>query len=187
MAKLWARLCSKASSILELGGNIGFYSVIGGKSARKTYTVVEPVPEAAAVLGTNLWRNKLSRIEVVEAAAIAGSNEHDVCLCLPEEGRAMRVGAHLKDGVKISKRSISRNIVVKGLPITQPIEGRDLIKIEAEGIEHELSTAAMPYIEQHKPAIVVEVLPESQKLAALIAGPDCCSPPAALPWTSLPG
>src|SRR5512134_4012426 len=170
LAELWARLCSKASSILEVGGNIGFYSVIGGKSARGTYTVVEPVPEVAAVLRTNLRRNTLSRIEVVEAAATAGSDEHDVCLCHPEEGRAMPVGAHLKDGVEVSQRSISKNIHVKGLPIAQLIEGRDLIKIDAEGIEHELLSAAMPYIEHHKPTIVVEVLPESEKLAALIAG-----------------
>jgi hypothetical protein len=34
--------------------------------------------------------------------------------------------------------------MVKGLPIAQLIKGRDLTKIDAEGIEHALLTAALP-------------------------------------------
>jgi FkbM family methyltransferase len=131
--------------------------------------VIEPVPGVAAVLRANLQRNGLSRVDVLEAAATPDPDEHDACLSLPDEGRAMLVGAHLREEVEISKRSISRDIMVKGLPIAQLIKGRDLIKIDAEGIEHALLTAALPYIEQHKPTIVVEVLPEAEKLAALIA------------------
>lgn len=169
LAGLWTDLCSKASSILEVGGNIGFYSVIGGKSAKGRYTVVEPVPEVAAVLRANLRRNGLSNVDVLEAAATPDPDEHDVCLSLPDEGRAMFVGAHLKEGVEISKRSIAQDIMVKGLPIAHLIKGCDLIKIDAEGIEHALLTAALPYIERNKPTIIVEVLPESEKLAALIS------------------
>ena len=169
LAKLWADLCSKATSVLEVGGNIGFYSVIGGKAAKGSYTVVEPVPEVAMTLRANLRRNGLSAVEVLEAAATTEADAHDACLSLPNEGRAMLVGAHLRGEVEISKRSISRTIMVKGLPIAHLIKGRDLIKIDAEGSEHALLAAALPDIGQHKPTIVVEVLPESEKLAALIA------------------
>src|SRR6478672_3281286 len=32
LADIWIRLCADARSVLEIGANIGFYSVIGGKA-----------------------------------------------------------------------------------------------------------------------------------------------------------
>jgi FkbM family methyltransferase len=169
LADVWARLCAEACNILEIGGNVGLYSVIGGKAARDVYTVVEPVPEVATILRANLRRNGLDRVEMIEAAAIPENEICDVCLNLPDEGRLAPVGAHLIRGVEIDDRNTLRQIQVKGLPFGGLAQGRDLIKIDAEGVEDALLAAAMHCIERNRPTLVIEVLPEAERLAQTIA------------------
>jgi FkbM family methyltransferase len=169
LADLWTRLCADASSVLEIGANIGFYSVTGGKARRGRYTAVEPVPEVAAVLRANLHRNHLDDIEVLEGAAIPHTTRRHVTLNVPDEQRAAPVGAHLAVGSEIAGRSSSRIATVDGFPMRQLAEGRDVIKIDAEGIEHALLTSIEALLRDQHPTLVLEVLPESAQLAAVIS------------------
>ena len=168
LADLWSRLCAEASSVLEIGANIGFYSVIGGKASRGRYTAVEPLPEVAAVLRANLRRNGLDRTEVLEGAAIQDATRRRVTLNVPDEQRAAPVGAHLTTDSEVAQRSSLRTITVDGFPMRELAEGRDVIKIDAEGIEHALLTSVMPLLVESRPTLVLEVLPESDHLAAVI-------------------
>ena len=54
VADVWISLCENSRSILEIGGNVGLFTVIGARATRGTYTVVEPVPEVTAILRDNL-------------------------------------------------------------------------------------------------------------------------------------
>ena len=56
-----------------------------------------------------------------------------------------------------------------GLPIARLAEGRDLIKIDAEGIEAELLRAIRPHLIAARPDLLIEVLPEASRLAALLS------------------
>ena len=165
---IWRELCSRSDSILEIGANVGLFSVVGGKSAKGRYTAVEPVPEVASVLRTNLHRNGLSNVEVLEGAVIPGANPCDVQLNVPDEGRSAPVGAHLVEGVEIHGRSQLRQLVVRGYPVGSLISGRDLVKIDAEGIEAELINSAKSIIISARPTLLLEVLPEAERLGALI-------------------
>ena len=169
VADIWVRLCQRAHSVLEIGGNVGLFSVIGGRAAVGPYTVIEPVPEVAAVLQKNLRRNGVAeRVELRQAAAIPDLVERDVVLNVPAENRAAPVGAHLVEGVEITARSSERHVTVRGLPIRDLMAGRDLIKIDAEGIEAELLTAGRDIVLSKKPDLLIEVLPEAHRLAALL-------------------
>lgn len=169
LAEIWADLCAKSRSVLEVGGNVGLYAVIGARAARGAYTVVEPVPEIARVLQANLARNGLAKVEVLQAAVIPGSQEQEVELNVPDEGTDNPVGAHLVTGSEITARSSQRVLKVKGYPFVQLLQGRDLVKIDAEGLEHALLAGAEQELKQHTPTLLVEVLPESSQLAAFIA------------------
>jgi FkbM family methyltransferase len=168
LAETWARLCQGARSVLEIGGNIGFYSVVGAKTSRGVYTVVEPVPQVVTVLRANLRRNGLERVEVLRGAAIPDEKRGLVALNVSDEGRAAPTGAHLMNGVEIGRRHSSGQLLVEGFPVMQLVQGRDLIKIDAEGIEHALLRASMRHLVQHGPTIVVEVLPGSNQLIDVI-------------------
>ena len=169
LADIWADLCSRSKAVLEIGGNVGLYSVLGGKTARGRYTVVEPHPHIAAVLRSNLRRNGIANVEVLEGAAIAEPLARTVSLNIPNEGRNAPTGAFLDADVEIVGRSTIRKIEVMGYPIEELLKGRDLVKIDAEGIEHALLRQAMPTLVKNRPTIIVEVLPDSSNLAHLLA------------------
>ncbi len=169
LADMWADLCARARSVLEVGGNVGLYAVIGGRAARGVYTVVEPVPEIARVLQANLTRNGLEQVELLQAAVIPGTQMQDVELNVPDEGTDNPVGAHLVVGSEVKARSSQRVRTVKGYPFVQLLQGRDLVKIDAEGLEHALLAGAEQALKESRPTLLVEVLPESPQLAAFIA------------------
>lgn len=170
LSDIWIQLCRQASSVLEIGGNIGLFTVIGGAVTRGQYTVVEPVPQVARVLATNLAMNGLAdRIELVQAAVVPATVARDVVLNIPAEGRDAPVGAHLVDGVEIIGRSTETMLTVHGVPFAELLEDRDLVKIDAEGIEAELLAAAHDTLVANGPTLCVEVLPEADRLGKRIA------------------
>ena len=167
--EVWTGLCRTARSVLEVGGNVGLFTVLGGRAAGGLYTVVEPVPEVAAVLRDNLRLNGIDRVEVLEAAAIAASAPAEMTLSIPTEGRAAPVGSHLVGDVEVSGRASARQIKVAGLPFAALFAGRDLIKIDAEGIEADLLGAVRDAIIRDRPTLMIELLPTATRLAALLA------------------
>ena len=168
MADVWETLCSTAKCIVEVGANVGLFTVLGGLATRGSYVAVEPVPEIADLLNRNIARNGLAgKIEVRQAAAIAASIESPVEINVPNEGRGAPVGAHLMERSEVSGRSRLRVIKVPDLPFKDLIEQADLIKIDAEGIEAELLQSGKDRIVRNRPTIVVELLPESNRQAAL--------------------
>ncbi len=154
VARVWAGLCAASGSVLEIGGNVGLFTVGGGSRAAGAYTVVEPVPANAATLRANLARNGLARVELLEAAVVPGEVRRDVVLNLPDEGRAMPVGAHLMEEVEIAGRAGKIRITVPGLPMRELAAGRDLIKIDAEGIEAALLAGIRPLLVAQRPTLM---------------------------------
>jgi FkbM family methyltransferase len=169
VADVWQSLCERASHILEVGGNVGLFSVIGGHATRGTYIVAEPVPQVAEALRRNLQRNGIACVDVREVAVVPGTAVRDVSLNIPDEGRLAPVGAHLLDDVEVSGRSSLAVLVVQGMPFRMLMQGCDVIKIDAEGIEMELLRDARDMIAAARPTMMIEVLPEATQLGAFLA------------------
>ncbi|HET7883638.1 MAG TPA: FkbM family methyltransferase [Acetobacteraceae bacterium] len=168
VADVWVALCRKAHAILEIGGNVGLFTVLGARDSSAPYTVAEPVAAISAVLRSNLARNGLAHVEVLEVAVIPDSAPAEVALNVPDEKRDAPVGAHLIEGVEVYNRSSERKIMVSGRPFRDLIAGRDLVKIDAEGIEAKLLDSARDIILRERPTLLIEVLPSATSLAALI-------------------
>ena len=176
VADTWVALCARAGSVLEVGGNVGIFSVLGararagnGRAAAGCYTVVEPLPQNVATLRANLSRNGLGHVEVMAAAAIPGAEPAPVRINIPDEGRANPVGAHVTLGSEVAARSSKDVVTVPGLPMAMLAAGRDLIKIDAEGLEWALLRTIREQLVQDGPTLMIEVLPESTGLAAFLA------------------
>src|SRR5690606_30076722 len=125
-------------------------------------------PENVAVLRRNLARNGVQGCRVLEAAAIPGDVAKPVLIDIPEEGRDAPVGASLAAGSEVTGRRLLRTIEVEGLPFRELIDGCDLIKVDAEGVEAELIESAFDTLASSRPTMIVEVLPESRNLAAVL-------------------
>lgn len=169
VADVWIDACRRSQSVLEIGGNVGLFTVIGGKVATGSYTVVEPVPSIAGVLRRNLATNNLPRVDVLEAAVIAGPTEETVHLSIPDEGRSAPVGAFLAGASEVTDRGPAQNIPVRGIPFRDLLRGRDLVKIDAEGLEFALLSAARDILIVERPTLLIEVLPESIQLGTMLA------------------
>ena len=106
---------------------------------------------------------------MLQAAVVPGEHARDVMLNQPNEGRDMPVGSHLLDDVEVMGRSSMTHLTVQGLPICQLAAGRDLIKIDAEGIEAALLADIRGLLLQKRPTLMIEVLPEAAQLGELLA------------------
>jgi FkbM family methyltransferase len=168
VADTWIEQCRNAKSILEIGGNIGLFTVIGAMASDARYTVAEPVPTVAEHLRQNLSLNSITHVELLEAAMIPADSPADVALLVPHEQHDIPVGAHLTIGTEIAPHVGTRRIVVPGLPLREYVIGRDLIKIDAEGIEVDLLRAVHDILIRDKPNLLIEVLPSSPELAAFL-------------------
>lgn len=168
LGDIWPALSARSASTLEVGGNVGLFTVLGGKVAAGAYTVVEPIPELCAVIRRNLARNGVARVEVLEGAAIPDVAPATVRLRVPIESHAAPVGAHLDGRGEVLGRSLDRVLEVPGHPFAALVGDRDLIKIDAEGIEADLLDAARDVLAARRPVLVIEVLPEAVRLAALL-------------------
>jgi FkbM family methyltransferase len=167
MADTWMALCRNAHSILEVGGNVGLFTTLGARSSAAHYTVVEPVPAVARILRANLERNGVSHVELVEAAAVAGDDVRMVELNIPDSHRGAPVGAFVT-GAEGAPAATVPPISCAAVPFSQLANGRDLIKIDAEGIEADLLGSARDLLIAQRTRLVVEVLPGSVRLARLL-------------------
>jgi FkbM family methyltransferase len=178
----WRSSCAKATQILELGGNVGSFTVQGGLAAPTvTYTVVEPHPHSAQLLRMNLDVNRLSHVKVIEAAAVGGEGYGDVELWVPVDDHfGAPGGAFLPVGSEIARLPRS-SLHVPAIDVRTLIPGVDLIKLDVEGFEYELLSCIYDYLLGRKPTIFVEVLSQARRLQAFISelclGPYRCFVP----------
>lgn len=168
-AEVWRTLCARAHRILEIGGNVGLFTVMGARATSAPYAVVEPVPDVADILRRNLQLNKLTSVRIVKGAVVPFETSQPVKLNIPREDRDAPVGAHLVDNVEISGRNSDRVIEVPGVACAQLARDCDLIKIDAEGIEVELLRSIRAMLLEQKPTLFVEVLPEAVELGKFLS------------------
>lgn len=168
---IWEELCKRAERIVELGANVGYYTIGGGAVARGTYTAYEPHPRSCAALRGNLELNGISRVEVIEAAAVSDTATAQVELVCPTgSDRAAPSGAMVKgsslEGADPDRETES--FVVDAVAFNAAIEGADLVKIDVEGLEAQLIVGAWSQLCAEKPVLMVEILGQNSDLRALI-------------------
>jgi FkbM family methyltransferase len=167
----WRQLCAHSSSILEVGANIGYYTVQGALAAPEAaYVAVEPHPDSAATARRNVALNSLTNVTVIQAAVVGEGAPDTMELALPDVERyAAPTGAYLSEGTEgIKDRAAARTVTVPTTPMKDLIGGVDLLKLDIEGYEAVVLEAVWDQILDTRPTIVVEVLKDVPKLRRLI-------------------
>jgi FkbM family methyltransferase len=173
----WRRFCGRASGILELGANVGYFTVQGARAAgpRARYVAVEPHPVSAGVCRANLELNRVGSVELVTAAAVAGAGREAAELRVPRDQLATPTVAFLGAGTELPEpmsRHVTRTIPVPAVDVRSLLPGVDLLKLDVEGQEHALLAAGRDHLRAHRPTVVVEVLPGTARLRRLLV--DLC-------------
>jgi FkbM family methyltransferase len=172
----WRRFCRHSSAILELGANVGYFTVQGAKAGPNArYIAVEPYPASARVCRANLELNRVESVELVTAAAVAHAELPAVELHVPGDQLATPtvafVGADSELPERMS-RHVTQTTSVSAVDVRSLLSGIDLFKLDVEGQEHALLAASREYLRTRKPTVFVEVLPGTSRLRQLIA--DLC-------------
>jgi len=170
----WRAFCRSSQSVLELGTNVGYFAVQGGRAAPGVrYVAVEPHPVSARICRKHLALNQVASVELVEAAAVADPAVSTVSLLVPDDQAATPTVAFLPTDTELPPemaRNVTKVHVVPAIDVRRLLDGVDLIKMDVEGQEHVLLAAMRTHLRGRRPTLFVEVLPGTVKLRALLAG-----------------
>jgi FkbM family methyltransferase len=168
---IWEKLCRRAKRIVELGANVGYYTIAGGAAASGEYTAYEPHPRSCAALRSNLELNGLRQVSVVEAAAVPEATTSSVELvCSTGHDRGTPSGAMVRGSAPESSDGDRANesLMVDAVPFGTAITGSDLVKIDVEGLEVQLFLSAWAQLTHLRPVVMVEVHTYNRALRSLI-------------------
>jgi FkbM family methyltransferase len=172
----WLRFCRRASAVLELGANVGYFTVQGARAGPQArYVAVEPFPASARVCRANLELNRVESVELVTAAAVADPGLPAVELHVPRDQLAAPTVAFVGADTELPEpmsRHVAQTISVPAVDVRSLLPGVDLLKLDVEGQEHALLAAGREHLRAHRPTVFVEVLPGTARLRRLLA--DLC-------------
>jgi FkbM family methyltransferase len=172
----WRRFCHRSSAILELGANVGYFTVQGARAGpRARYIAVEPYPASAHVCRANLALNRVESVELIRAAAVAHTGLSGVELHVPWDQLATPTVAFIAADTELPermRRRVTQTISVPAVDVRSLLSGIDLLKLDVEGQEHALLAASREHLRTRKPTVFVEVLPGTSRLRQLLA--DLC-------------
>lgn len=172
----WRAFCRRSATVLELGANVGYFTVQAAKAAPGIrHVAVEPHPYSFQVCRANLALNAVTSVELVGAAAVTDPQATSVRMLIPEDQQATPTIAFLPSGSELPAAMAGRTTAALDVPavdVRRLMAGADLVKLDVEGQEHELLAAGRDQLRAAHPALFVEVLPGTARLRALLR--DLC-------------
>jgi FkbM family methyltransferase len=151
-----ARFLRWGDSFLDIGGNIGFFSMIAARLVGQSGRVfaVEPVPENAHCIRANARMNRLDNIHVLEVAVGPTEGQCDLMLARHPGGASL---AHAEVTRDPEGRLRVRATTVDKLLETGRISPPDLIKIDVEGTEVDVLEGMRRTLCTQRSTIIFEV------------------------------
>jgi FkbM family methyltransferase len=158
---VFERLAAVSKTIVDVGANIGLYTCIAAGRAPSDGKVIafEPVPANLRYLKRNLEENDLTAQVVVEEQAVGqGSGEIQIYLA---DGS---IGTHSPSAMNVIGSTTSITVPEVSLDdyARQKLGGRsiDLLKVDVEGYEGAVLRGARKTLQQDKPTLLIEFVPE---------------------------
>ena len=155
-------------TIIEIGANVGVYSVFFDRIARHlppnrqpSIVVFEPSGEAYSRLLANLRANDARHVATFQAAV----GERSGLQTFYEPRGHLTNGSFTRSFAEHFSDDIQETAVltIGANELGRWFESgrRTLVKIDVEGFEPQLLSALSPLLEAHRPDLLIEVLPES--------------------------
>jgi FkbM family methyltransferase len=146
---------------VDVGANIGYYSVMAGKIVGENGRVisVEPIPGTARVLNFNLRLNRLKNVKAIQKAAWSSN-----------EIISMRIPKGFFGQASIYEPKGATDLVmVEGVPLDEILRASkvDFLKIDAEGSEYPILTGARKTLKRIL-CVVLEASTEKDEIIRLL-------------------
>jgi len=168
MHRVFKDLVTRTETFLDIGANIGFYSLLAYRYNPQIRIIsFEPLPAAFKYLILNRAQNGAGTID---AHPLALSNESkSATFFFSLNPKFLFVQDQLTSTGSLDRTQADRTRFLKQISIEQmsldrfceeiPLEGIDLIKLDTEATEHLVLDGAASTIQKHRPIILCEVLP----------------------------
>jgi FkbM family methyltransferase len=141
-------------TLLDIGANVGYFSLLGSQSVGPSGTVVaiEPEPANYALLCANIWEARVGNVQAIRAAASSFSGP------LPLSVSNDNCGDHRS----FLERPGERVLAVPGVRVDHVLEADtrvDIIKIDIQGADHRAVLGMERMLARWKPILLVEFWP----------------------------
>ncbi|MGE0764968.1 MAG: FkbM family methyltransferase [Hyphomicrobiaceae bacterium] len=152
LTQFFARIVKPGMTVVDVGANFGYYSVLFGEAVGPGGQVIaiEPVPVTAGFLRRSVDLNGHSSRTRVMECALGNGAEGQVHLFVPDgEPKNATVISQPREG-SIAVASATLDDLLRGL------DRVDLVKIDAEGAEADILTGMAETITRHGPRVLLE-------------------------------
>jgi len=150
--KLLAQVIDGHGAFLDVGANIGYYSLYLAPKAAAVYSF-EPDPRARKSLEVNVSGNP--KITVVPVAVGANKGEAQFVLASDSEKSHLTAGSdNQANRIKVDVTTIDAFVTERDLTV-------ECIKIDAEGFDLEIITGAMNVLLRQQPVVLTEAGPDA--------------------------
>ncbi|MGI9628326.1 MAG: FkbM family methyltransferase [Longimicrobiales bacterium] len=141
---LFCRHVSKGDTVLDLGANVGYYTLLASRLVGPTGRVIacEPEPLNAAYLRRHVRKNRLTNATVLQTAIGAESGSVRFTRGLGRSRGHINAGGELSVPVDTLDRIVAAHDVVP-----------NVMKIDVEGAEFDLLEGGMATLRDYKPVI----------------------------------
>jgi len=147
----------KKGVFIDVGANIGKYSVILGKQLGNNGKVIafEPVPYTLKILKRNVELNELKNVTALPFALGEKEERKDFYLdAVGGSGSLLKQGVRKREKIRVTVRKLDN--VLEELKINRV----DLIKIDVERAEHLVLKGAVKTLKKYYPKIIFEAMNE---------------------------
>jgi len=157
---LFCVISKAAGTFIDVGSNIGLYSILAEKCNKKIVSYAfEPAPANAKRLLVNFNLNEIKNCKLIQKAV--GDSDGSVSFFVPSDNSSTSVSSTSKaftsswhnEPVKITVPQITLDTFVK----EEKIEKVDLIKMDAEYYELNVLRGSVDLFKHHKPSVICEV------------------------------
>lgn len=152
--EIFQAVCGVSKRVVDVGGNIGLYSVIAG-NAGCVVDVFEPVPENYEFLERNIIDNNLQKqITLIKKAVSSSPGTANIFLS------QKNIGTHsLSSHAAESTKALEVDVVTIDDTIKRQ-SSVDILKIDVEGYDGYVLDGAKKLIASSKPTLFIELVPK---------------------------
>jgi FkbM family methyltransferase len=141
-------------TLLDIGANVGYFSILGARIVGPSGTVVaiEPEPVNYALLCANIWNARVGNVEPIRAAASSFSGPLSLSVSNDNCG----------DHRSFLERPGERVLAVPGVRVDEVLDADtrvDLVKIDIQGADHRAVIGMESVLARWKPVLLLEFWP----------------------------
>lgn len=163
--RLWVRLCREARSVVDVGANLGFYTLAArAANAGARIAAFEPVERVRGMLEENL---ALNGFQADVRGCALGGRDGEVEMVVPDEAFVIAASVNRTYGYGEEGRRVTVSMRrLDSLVDAGEVACPDLVKIDVEGAEPDVLDGMAGFLHEAPPTLLVEVL-DAEVSAAL--------------------